>query len=167
MNIESIMTRGLVTVDLDETVQAVRDKFAFHRFHHLLVLERGTLVGLITDRDLLANLSPFVGKPTERSQDHFLLERRAHQIMNRGVIAVSPDTPIKLALGRMLLEGGSCVVVCDAARVPTGIVTWHDMLRYLMECGVEPGCTLTRDLSQPRADAPREPDTRTTPSPFI
>lgn len=167
MNVDTLMTRGLVTVAADATVQRVRELFAAHAFHHLLVLEGDKLAGIITDRDLLANISPFVGKPTERTQDHFLLERRAHQIMSRDTVVCAPEMPIKLALGQMLVARASCVVVCDESHRPLGIVTWHDLLGYLMECGVEPGCTLTKQLSEPRSDAPREQGSSGQITPFI
>lgn len=142
MTIDTIMTTTLVTVSLDESVQHVREIFNHSRFHHLVVTEREKAVGVITDRDLLANLSPFVGKPSERTQDHFLLTRKAHQIMERQFVFVERSTEIKVAQALMLHKGASCVLVLDAAHKAVGIVTWHDFLRYSLDCGIEPGCTI-------------------------
>lgn len=138
MNVDAIMTSRLVTVNAEASVAEVRRLFNEHSFHHLLVLDAGRLRGVITDRDLLANLSPFVGKATERSQDHFLLDRRAHQIMSRSYVAVQPGVPVKDALARMLEHGASCAVVCDGGDKPRGIVTWHDFLKHALACGLEP-----------------------------
>ena len=55
------MSRKLVWVEPDDRVIRVRELFNEYRFHHLLVIDDRRLVGVISDRDLLKNLSPFIG----------------------------------------------------------------------------------------------------------
>ncbi|MBY0309388.1 MAG: CBS domain-containing protein, partial [Phycisphaerales bacterium] len=73
MRIDNVMTTDLVTVKPEDTLGEVREIFDTHRFHHLLVIEHGKVVGIISDRDLLKHLSPFVGKISERAQDSYTL----------------------------------------------------------------------------------------------
>ncbi len=134
MRVEQIMTREVVTVSMDDTVAAVREIFDTHGFHHLIVEENGQVVGVVSDRDLLRNLSPFVGKLNERPQDLFLEQRRVHQIMTRKLIAVTPETSLHDAALKMLDERVSCLPVIDARMRCVGIVTMYDMLAWSLRC---------------------------------
>ncbi|MCA3005639.1 MAG: CBS domain-containing protein [bacterium] len=142
MNVLDIMTPDAVTVGMDDSLETVRAIFNSHRFHHLLVIDQGRCVGVISDRDLLRNLSPFVGTKSERTQDAWSLQRKVHQIMTRAVVAVRVDTPIRDCMALLLRHGISCLPVLDDRHRPLGIVTWHDLLAYAMRCGIEPGCTV-------------------------
>lgn len=136
MMIEQVMSRHVVTVELDDTLKQIRDLFAAFRFHHVLVMERGGLVGIISDRDLLANLSPFIGKLQEKPIDLASLQKHAHQIMSRHVVTVTPETSLHDAATLMLERGISCLPVLNADRRVVGIVTWRDLLRGAY--GIEP-----------------------------
>jgi acetoin utilization protein AcuB len=133
MKISDIMTRNLVTVHVDDTVEQLQDLFKQHGFRHVLVVALGTLVGVISDRDVLKNSSPFLGNAfRERPTDRALLNRRAHQIMTRKLIATTSDTPVQEAIGLMLDHHISCLPVVDDRKRPIGIVTSRDLLRALM-----------------------------------
>ena len=58
-------------------------------FRHLLVLEEGELVGVISDRDLFRAISPYLGSEAEMSRDTETLTKRAHQIMTRQPITIA------------------------------------------------------------------------------
>lgn len=153
--VEAIMTHQVVTVTMDQTVAQVRELFCRHGFHHLLVTDNGHAAGLISDRDLLKNLSPFVGTRAERTQDSFCLHRKAHQIMTRKLIWVPPETPIQDAIALLLAHGLTCLPVLDEYLHIMGIVTWRDLLRAALREGVEPGPTHlppTREIQGPRAE---------------
>ncbi len=144
MLIEHVMKRQVVTVTPDDTLEHVRSLFDKHGFHHLIVVEKSKVVGVLSDRDLLRNLSPFIGKASERAQDAFLLRRHVHQIMTRKLVSVRPFTPIKDAVIMMLANTISCVPVLDDHGGCAGIVAERDLLRYLLECGIEPTCAINR-----------------------
>ena len=87
MRIFDIMTRAVVSVHVDDTLGRIRQIFEESSFHHVLVTRQGKLVGVISDRDLLKHLSPFLGsKWMERTQDRNILSRKAHQIMKRRLV---------------------------------------------------------------------------------
>lgn len=137
MDVSDIMSRKLVIVGLDDRVNKVRELFLTFRFHHLLVVERKMLHGVISDRDLLKNLSPFIGRElAERTQDLALLDRRVHQIMTRKPVTVQPDTALENAVQVMLSHGVSCLPVVNEHGHAIGIVTWKDLFRALVP-GVE------------------------------
>jgi acetoin utilization protein AcuB len=139
MNVGDIMTRHVVTVTPDDTLRHVREVFESCRFHHLVVVEQGRVVGILSDRDLLKNISPFLGRLAERTMDRSCLTRHVHQIMSRRVISVVETTPVADAARRMLDHRVSCLPVTDADDACVGILTVHDMLNWaLVECAAFP-----------------------------
>jgi len=144
--IEKLMQRRIVTISPDETLGHVRELFQAHRFHHLLVVENRRLVGVISDRDLLRNLSPFVGNAlNERTQDVATLNRKAHQIMTRRIVSGTADMKLADAINLILEHGVSCIPILDGAGEPIGILSWRDILRGLVSGGGE-GETGHREL---------------------
>lgn len=133
MNVHDIMSGEPVTVRMDDDLHRVKDLFELYRFHHLLVLVgEKTLVGVISDRDLLRASSPFVGRASERPQDVATLNRRVHQIMTRNLVVVAPETPVEEAARLMLDKRVSCLPVVGPEGELLGIVTWRDQLRSLL-----------------------------------
>lgn len=134
MKVADLMTTSVVTVEMDDTVEHVRTQFDSNRFHHLLVVEHRKVVGVLSDRDLLKNISPFVGRLDERKQDTNLLQRKVHQIMTRRLVSVTPDTPAYEAAIILLDRGFSCVPVVNEDGSAAGIVTWRDLLIWSLHC---------------------------------
>ena len=137
MNINQIMTRVTITIGMDDDVRRVRDLFEEYGFHHLLVVEKRRLVGVISDRDLLRSVSPFIGKLSERSQDMATLNRRVHQIMTRKPVTISSEMKVEDAAEVMLERRVSCLPVVTEDGHAVGIVTWRDLLGGL--CGLTRG----------------------------
>jgi acetoin utilization protein AcuB len=138
MSLFDIMNPRVFKVTPDDTVERVKELFEEHSFHHVVVIDHGRLVGIVSDRDLLKNISPFIGKEwAERPQDVNTLKRRVHQIMSRGVItAVETAHPCDAA-ALMVEHDISCVPVVDADGKLKGIVTWKDILRSI--CALDIG----------------------------
>lgn len=128
MTVGQIMSRRIITISMDDSLAAAQSQFAQHRFHHLLVVEHGRLVGVISDRDLLKNLSPFANPLSERSQDAATLKRRIHQVMTRAPVTMRRDSWITEAARVMLDTGVSCLPVVDDRGAPVGILSWRDLL---------------------------------------
>lgn len=132
MRVGDIMTREAVTVTLDDTVEQVNELFREFRFHHVVVVDHDKVVGVISDRDLLKNLSPFLGRIDERGQDTNLLRRRVHQIMTRKPIVVQERTPLVEAGLLMLHHRINCLPVVDAQQRCVGILTNRDMMLHAL-----------------------------------
>jgi acetoin utilization protein AcuB len=135
MNVADIMTRAVVTVDMDDTLERIRDIFDHSRFHHLVVIDDGRVVGVLSDRDLLKHLSPFVGNIVmERPQDVNTLRKKAHQIMRRRPIVARPELPVPEATQLFINEGITCLPVVGADQRLRGIVTLRDILPHCFNC---------------------------------
>jgi len=149
--VETIMTRDVVTLDMDDPLHLIQRIFQREGFHHLLVVEEDELVGVISDRDLLSAISPYVNTPSEKRRDELTLYRRAHHIMSRHLITVTPRTPIIQAAALLLQHNLTCLpvvgsagpvrahaeshlwLVTTAGRRIEGIVTWRDVLAYYVD----------------------------------
>ena len=138
--VETIMTQDVVTVDMDDPLYLIQRIFQREGFHHLLVVEEDALVGVISDRDALSAISPYVNTPSEQRRDEQTLHKRAHHIMSRRLITVARHTPVIQAAVLLLQHNLTCLPVVASA-VPVselrtvtsgrrieGIVTWRDVL---------------------------------------
>jgi acetoin utilization protein AcuB len=130
LTIQSIMSRPAVTIGLDQTIEDARVMLQVNHFHHLVVVEGEAVVGVVSDRDVLRNVSPFVGKLAERPADVASLHRRIHQVMTRHPMTVRPTTLAEDAARLMLDRGVSCLPVVDARGGCVGIVTIRDVARW-------------------------------------
>jgi acetoin utilization protein AcuB len=132
MKLGEIMTRRVVTVELDDSLATVKQIFDSLRFHHLLVIGSDkNLCGVISDRDLLRAISPYAGTVSENARDLATLKKRAHQIMTRSPVTLSPDASVADAIQLFLGHRVSCIPIVDEGFRAVGIVSWRDILRSL------------------------------------
>ena len=132
MAMGDIMTAPVVTVDMDDRLERVKEIFDAKGFHHLLVTdESGKLTGIVSDRDLLRALSPYVGSAAETSRDLATLNKRVHQIMTRRPLTLRPQSAIAEAVNLLLTQRISCIPIVDDDSKPVGIVSWRDVLKSL------------------------------------
>ncbi|MBW1854077.1 MAG: CBS domain-containing protein [Deltaproteobacteria bacterium] len=128
MKVEDIMNTVVVTIDMDERLKKVKDIFDKNKFHHILVVENNELVGVVSDRDILKELSPFIDTGSERVQDLSTLDRPMHQIMTRRPITADKETTIEEAVNIFVKENISCLPVLSLQKEIIGIITWKDIL---------------------------------------
>ena len=127
------MTVRVATVEMDDSLEVVRDIFKKVRFHHLLVVDNNKLVGIISDRDVLKAVSPYVGTMSETVRDRATLNKRAHQIMSHHPLTVRSSFPLQEAAQLMLARGVSCLPVTTIGGEILGMLTWKDVLRAFLD----------------------------------
>lgn len=127
--VSTIMTKDVVTVDMDTSLKTICAIFEEGNFHHLLVVEDEKMFGVISDRDVLKAVSPFLNTVAEQARDLSTLKRRAHQIMSRKPITITEDMDLKDATLLMLQESVSCLPVISSDGEVEGIITWKDLLK--------------------------------------
>jgi CBS domain-containing protein len=116
--VEDFMTTGVIALRERDTVSEALEDMTLADIHHFPVVDdRGHVVGVISDRDILRGLAHGA-----RMQDAI------GALMTRGVRTVPPTTPAHEGLS-MMLEGrfSSLPVVGDDGRL-VGIVTSRDFL---------------------------------------
>jgi acetoin utilization protein AcuB len=132
LQIQQIMSRRIVTVEMDDRLEEVQKILESTGFHHVLVVEEKKLWGVVSDRDLLRALSPFIGSVVESHRDVATLNKRVHQIMSRKPIFLHPEASVRDAIALFLANRISCIPVVDEEERPIGIVSWRDILKTML-----------------------------------
>ena len=133
MLVRDAMPRHVITISMDATLSVGLQVFEAAAFHHLIVTEDGAVVGVLSDRDLLENLSPFIGKLSEQTRDIARLNRKVHQVMSRHLRTVTADTPLANAGQMMIRDRIGCLpVVGDGGKVE-GILSIRDVARVTVD----------------------------------
>jgi acetoin utilization protein AcuB len=152
MFIDASMTRDVVSIDQDAGILEARDLMKKHRFHHLPVVDQdNTLIGIVTDRDILRALpSAFLNDAeTERDAESFA-RHKVKDIMSRNVYTVSPTNTLEDALLLMEKVPVGAFPVVDQQGKLQGIISIRDLMRaFINVLGIhEPGtllCILAED----------------------
>ena len=131
MTVKSIMSTRVVTVEMDDSLAAVKHIFDHVSFHHLLVVEKGILFGFISDRDLLRAISPNVGTESETLRDRATLNKRVHQILTRQPITLLANAGVYDAIDVFNTHNISCIPIVDEENKPVGIISWRDILKAI------------------------------------
>lgn len=131
MQLKQIMSRNVVTVELDDKLALVKEIFDHGNFHHVLALEHGELLGVVSDRDLYKALSPNLGTATESYKDVATLNKKVHQIMSRKPVTLDESATIDDAIDVFTANNISCIPILAGGTRLVGIVTWRDLLRAL------------------------------------
>jgi acetoin utilization protein AcuB len=133
MDVGTLMTKRVVSVEMDDRLEVVKKIFDTLKFHHLLVVDDGgKLKGVISDRDLLKALSPYVGSAGENARDTATLNKRVHQIMSRNPFTLRAHAGVPEAVNLFLEQRISCIPIVDEALKPVGILSWRDVLKTLL-----------------------------------
>ncbi len=128
--VRDVMTQRVYRVTPDDTVADALELVRAHGLRAIPVVgEDRSVLGLVTDRDLLRHCLPGVQRPSEDATAG-LRQARVRDVMSRSVICVSED--------QALAEVTSVMVSKDLERLPvtlegklTGFLTRGDILRKL------------------------------------
>ncbi len=134
--VDDAMTKKLVTMQVDSTLEDALHLMDSGGIRHLpLVDGMGSLVGLISDRDILKHISPMIGTGAEESRDKATLKKPLRSIMSQRLITVIPQTTIPKALELMLQHRIHCLPVVNGSGTMklVGMVTSTDFLKLLKE----------------------------------
>jgi len=126
--VSEIMSTRVVTIEMDDRLLVAQEIFENAPFHHLLVIEDDELQGVLSERDYLRALSPHVGNINETERDSETLQRRAHQVMSRNPVTISPHKTLNDASRLMLEHDIGSLPVLKRGKI-VGIITWKDLLR--------------------------------------
>lgn len=130
--VADIMTPSPVTVTPRNAIRTAINLMREGGYRRLPVVERGKLVGVITDRDLRrAANSPFVVR--EQWYDNFILDHiEVGSCMTPNPLTIQPDATIAEAARMMrTYKIGGLPVEADGQLI--GIITETDLLDFLIE----------------------------------
>lgn len=132
MAVVDIMTKKLITVTPDTSVKKMQEIFDKYPIHHLLVLDKDKLVGIIDDRDILRVTSPYLNTKFESDKDLFTLTRKAHQLMETNPATIKPSASIQEAARSLIENNVNLLPVTDGKKKAIGVLSWKDVMRFIM-----------------------------------
>jgi acetoin utilization protein AcuB len=131
------MTEEVLAVETFDSLNTARQLMAKHRINQLPVLENGTLVGIVTDRDIrdAYPTSMMIGRAKEI--DRFASSYTVEEAMTHNVFTVGPETPLAVAVNLLRRHRiGSLPVLKEKKLV--GIITRSDILDFVLSGSVLP-----------------------------
>ena len=125
LTVGDVMTRGPWVVDDDAPLRQARHLMVDREIHHLPVVQRGRLVGVLSDRDVKRALDPELGLPPED-------ELFVRDVCVFDAYAVGPSEPLERVLRTMADRHIGSALVTEDDRV-VGILTASDACRLFAE----------------------------------
>src|SRR5689334_8671246 len=114
LKVAAIMTREVVALEIDHSVNLASGIMRMRHIRHLPVIEGDRrLVGLVTHRDLARAQAQLLAQPAADSLREDALSVPVLQIMRRNVWTVFPQTPVLEAARIMLDHRFGCLPVVD------------------------------------------------------
>lgn len=130
MKITEIMSSPPITGTLDDFLSEVKEMLAVNNIKHLVIIEEGKLMGVLSERDLLLAISPYVNSNVYTTRDLATLNQRVGQIVERHPLYLDDQAELEDAIDMFDKNHISCIPIVDADFVPVGVVTKSDIIRF-------------------------------------
>jgi len=127
-----IMTTAVLSIDIGEPITEAIRLFAYYPVHHLPVVDKSRIVGMLSTADML-KLEYFVPKGSIPTATALVNEKfRIDQLMRTPVITATPYDTIADAAERMSAKGIHALPVVNEVNHLIGIVTTTDVMQALL-----------------------------------
>jgi CBS domain-containing protein len=133
--VSDVMQCEVASLASGDRLDLAEDIMSLGRVRHLPVLEEGRLVGLVSQRDLLAaSLSRALDFEASQRRT-FARSIEVDEVMVRDVETIEPDAPLRDAAARMLRSKIGCLPVAKPDGTLVGLISESDLVRvaYLEE----------------------------------
>ncbi len=137
-NVKDVMTYNVKTLTLDDTIETCLKTMRENDIRHVPIVdiamekeEKPYFVGIVSQRDVFRQISPYLGKVGETDSDVKARKQLLEKIVTRKPKSVSPETPIQDMITIMVNDRiDSVPVLLDRDLV--GIVTATDVLKLFV-----------------------------------
>jgi CBS domain-containing protein len=126
--VSEVMQREFMHLSPDDGLDFVEEVMQLGRVRHFPVLESGKLVGIVSQRDLLAASLTRVLDFDGKERRTFLKSVSVREVMTPEVRTVSPDTPLRDVARLFARYKIGCAMVVEDDGTPLGMVTESDLL---------------------------------------
>jgi acetoin utilization protein AcuB len=129
MPVQDWMSKDLVTVDEDTSIMKASKVMKQNDIQHLPVLSKGTLVGIVSDRDL-KEATPSKATTLDIHEMYYLLDKIVvKSLMSKKLFTITSEDTVEKAAAVMLKNHISALPVVDAKGALAGILTKGDVFR--------------------------------------
>lgn len=127
------MTRNPIFIEAEIPFLEARLIMKEKRIGHLPVIDRGRLIGVVTDRDL-KEASPSGATTLDVYElNYLLLKMKVRDLIKREPITIRPTNSVEKAALLMYEHKVGCLPVVDEAGALVGIITGRDLLGVMVE----------------------------------
>ena len=133
--VREIMMASPVTLKPTDSLKLASELISLARLRHIPIVDNGKLLGVVSERDLMARGAERIFNPKSRSRSALLNVVMLKEVMQRRVITVEPETSIQEAAHLMAERKIGCLPVLNDGNL-VGLVTTTDMLRYIEGLGM-------------------------------
>lgn len=130
--VEEVMQKEVVTLEKGERLDLVEDIMHVGRVRHMPVVDGGKLVGMISQRDLLASSLSKTLDFDAQERRTFLRSVDAAEAMTSDLVTVLPAATLAEAAAVMLRHKIGCLPVVDEGGALLGILTETDLVRVTL-----------------------------------
>jgi acetoin utilization protein AcuB len=127
MLVRQWMTKSLITLKPEDTLQHAHDRLQKYRINQMPVVRDGRLVGIVTDRDVRDAYPSRLRHIRAEDVQEFAEVHTVEQVMTREVISVSPEAPLREAASRLRQSRLGALPVVENGKL-VGIITRSDLL---------------------------------------
>src|SRR5262249_48091272 len=127
-----VMSSPVVMIDAEASLLSARDLFHSHGVHHLLIVVDSKPVAVVSDRDVLRAVSPFLGTIGEQPRDSHTLLKPVFQVATYHPVTIHASASVLEAAATLVNQQISCLPVVDEAGAVLGIVTSNDLMRGIL-----------------------------------
>ncbi len=133
MKVKELMTQNVLTVSPLDKIDRVFFLINFENIRHVPVVDKGRLVGMLSDRDLKKVLGP-VKKMVEKSDGTTvtIVSRQVRTLMNRKLVTIEPEQRAADAAAIMANKKIGCLPVVHKDKL-VGIITATDILKAFVQ----------------------------------
>ncbi len=133
--VQDWMRENPVSVAPDATLATARELMSENEVRRLPVVERGELIGILTNSDILRQIPSTVDESDDDTR-LLLTQRTVREVMTYSPMTINPSATIQEAAERMLEYQVSGLPVVRNGKV-VGIITESDIFRLVVESWAE------------------------------
>lgn len=119
--VRDIMTKDIIMIETSETALEAAKTMSDKGISSLIVVKDGTTVGIVTERDFIKKIC---------AKDIPISKVKVSEIMSKILTTATPDTPIEVAVQRMVNHKIRRLPIIDGEKI-VGIITVTDLAKHL------------------------------------
>ena len=132
MLVKNWMSKDVITVDVDDSMQNAIYILQEHNINILPVMENGNIAGIIADRDL-KKASPSDATTLDMHELMYIISKiKVRNLMQKTVYTIPPDFTIEEAAAMLMEKRISGLPVVDEKKQLIGIITRSDIFRVII-----------------------------------
>jgi acetoin utilization protein AcuB len=132
MLVKNWMSKNVITIDANESMQKAISLMKEHKIRMLPVLKRGKLVGVVSDSDLKRASASDATMLDVHELLYLITKIKIRDIMVKDPVTVSPDHTVEETAELLLERRISGVPVVDEGGAVVGVITRDDLFKVLI-----------------------------------